>query len=811
MTTTSANIKTNAYQQAIKSACDAIAPTWPLDQMIAVNPLWKQIDQPFTQVAARLAALGKIQCLMPKEYYLDLWRQGLIQPDDLYSTRPQAELIKALSTGPSLAHWHNVSDLLDSEQDQKNNIAWRDEITHQVSQFCAAHFQGQGSLHTEQGLYAHWLQITVYDRGIALLMNSPKLMDYFKALPKDSVTLIPCALDELGVTPEQAELYCHALLLDINGWASWVAYVQWQQQLQGQNHQVHLMAELLAIRLAWELVLWRYHVTNSNADSSHLQALWQQGLADVPDLLQRHKKAQTLFWVWQEAAELSYQRQLESQLISEPNLPSKTSDLKPSLHIVFCIDVRSEPIRRALESQDKDIQTLGFAGFFGLPLGYEVAGTSMSRPQLPGLLAPAIEVAEQLSPTELLQRQTRLNTHARKQQWGRSSLSSFSMIETKGLLYAFKLVKQSFFPGQHQHPVNDLDNNDDWGLFQGTHQQQAQQPLPLEVKVDLVFGILHAMTLTEMFADYVVLAGHGSHTTNNAQAAGLDCGACGGQTGEINARVLAALLNEQQVRDGLRPLGIDIPKRTCFVPALHNTTTDEIRVFDHLLPDSILYWFKNAQQLCQQERAPKLGLDHVAVKDLHRVIESRSNDWSVVRPEWGLANNAAFIIAPRTATRHCSFEGRSFLHDYTWQNDTGFKILEAIMTAPMIVTHWINSQYNASVTDNLKYGSGNKLLHNVVGGHIGVFEGNGGDLRIGLALQSIHNGEQWMHQPLRLSVYIAAPKEAIQTIVESHQMVKNLVDNGWLYLHCLPQDKQGLERYVNGGWQHKRRKRVSNT
>jgi uncharacterized protein YbcC (UPF0753/DUF2309 family) len=68
------------------------------------------------------------------------------------------------------------------------------------------------------------------------------------------------------------------------------------------------------------------------------------------------------------------------------------------------------------------------------------------------------------------------------------------------------------------------------------------------------------------------------------------------------------------------------------------------------------------------------------------------------------------------------------------------------------------------VIDNERYGSGNKVLHNVVGGNLGVFEGNGGDLRIGLPLQSLHDGERWMHDTLRLSVYIDAPAEAIADI-----------------------------------------------
>jgi uncharacterized protein YbcC (UPF0753/DUF2309 family) len=116
----------------------------------------------------------------------------------------------------------------------------------------------------------------------------------------------------------------------------------------------------------------------------------------------------------------------------------------------------------------------------------------------------------------------------------------------------------------------------------------------------------------------------------------------------------------------------------------------------------------------------------------------------------------------------------------------------------MLVTHWINWQYHASTCDPARLGSGNKLLHNVVGGKLGVFEGNGGDLRIGLSRQSLHDGERWMHEPLRLTVVIEAPRQAIERVVRGHEVVRRLVDNGWLHLWCL-EGAQLLCR-ESGGW-----------
>jgi uncharacterized protein YbcC (UPF0753/DUF2309 family) len=119
-----------------------------------------------------------------------------------------------------------------------------------------------------------------------------------------------------------------------------------------------------------------------------------------------------------------------------------------------------------------------------------------------------------------------------------------------------------------------------------------------------------------------------------------------------------------------------------------------------------------------------------------------------------------------------------------------------------VVANWINLQYLTSTTDNLRFGSGNKVLHNVVGGRIGVFEGNGGDLRIGLAHQSLHDGQRWVHRPLRLTVVIEAPQGMIDKVIAEHAAVSDLVINGWLYLLRIDSDcSNTLERRTAEGWQ----------
>ena len=178
-------------------------------------------------------------------------------------------------------------------------------------------------------------------------------------------------------------------------------------------------------------------------------------------------------------------------------------------------------------------------------------------------------------------------------------------------------------------------------------------------------------------------------------------------------------------------------------------------------------------------------------------MRARCHDWAQTRPEWGLANNAAFIAAPRERTRGRDLGGRAFLNNYNFASDPDLSKLELVMTAPMVVASWINLQYFASTVDNKIFGSGNKVTHNVVG-TLGVWQGNCGDLHAGLPLQSVHDGDKWMHEPLRLNVFIEAPRAAIQTIIDRHESVCELLDNAWLHLTAIENGGE-FARYCGGG------------
>jgi len=806
--------KASALRASIDRACARIAPTWPLDRFIAVNPYWGQRERPIGAAAAQLAGLSGSPMLMPRSWFRAQWQAGLVGREHLQAAIVAAgsactvdDLLATLDQAPALPQRLALAtDLADRQRDLRHAMAWRDYVTHHISQSCAAYFdQGQAAWGPDRsgGLYPSWLRQSAHDLGPAMLMGYTGFGARLARLPDDPLELIAAVLRDLQLPEGKHEAYLTAVLLSVNGWASWCAYLRWQARLEQRDDDQ--IVHLLAVRLAWEWLLHESHAAGNLA--LDVSGSWQ-GSAGV---FARAESAQQTDWLWQDAIERSYQMPLCQGLTTVP-AGMDPSATPPAVQAVFCIDVRSEVFRRAFEASSAQVQTLGFAGFFAMFIAYRPLGSAMERPQLPGLLAPSQSVTDTcdapgLAEVLATQRRQKLGWRQQWQAFRTGPGSAFSFVESCGLLYAGQMVQRNLRSASAP-PIPEQTG------LSASQSGQLRPRMPKTVGPDLAACVstaataLVAMGLTAGHARLVLLAGHGSTSTNNPHAAGLDCGACGGQTGEVNARVLANLLNEPPVREGLRGHGVQVPDSTWFVAGMHNTTTDELQLFDtDLVPSShapdmtqLQEWLVQAGRRTRAERAASLGLaDRTAdAASLRTAVTARASDWSEVRPEWGLADCAAFIVAPRSRSRHLNLAGRSFLHDYAWQNDSEFKVLELIMTAPMVVTNWINLQYFASTVDNPRYGCGDKVLHNVVGGHLGVFEGNGGDLRIGLPMQSLHDGQNFRHTPLRLSVFIQAPQAPIDRIIATHETVRHLLDNAWLHLFRLGDDAT-VWRYRRGG------------
>ena len=442
---------------ACEKACQAIAPSWPLDRAIAVNPYWQRINRPLREVAARMAVLGNISVFPARSYVAQAWHTGRIQPVDLdYALKnsPAAkaalltedDCLKALHSPLKLPKLPLLIDVLDDDPEQHTRLSWRQAITHQVSQTCAAYFdtyQADWQPDCKQGLYAFWRDTLTHDHGIGMLMGLPDLGKQLSVLPATASDAEHWVLQRLGLPETAWADYLEAVLLTVNGWASWCAYLGWQAELKGKTDP-HLR-ELLAIRLAWGVILLQ---SKDDITTRHAFAALQDQWTHAADTLRQAEQLLLVDEVWQLALEAGYQQKLAESL-GKTEITAE-NDL-PEVQAAFCIDVRSEPLRRSLEQAYSKVQTIGFAGFFGLPISYSPLGTKIERPQLPGLLAPSMEVTEQVCQAGCDEKKSRLLTRvasearqghlSRSAQWeagSRLPSAAFSFVEAAGLGYLGK-------------------------------------------------------------------------------------------------------------------------------------------------------------------------------------------------------------------------------------------------------------------------------------------------------------------------------------------------------------------------------------
>ena len=772
----------SAITDAVADAVRAIPPAWPLAATVAVNPFLGQTGEPLWQAQARLRRVGGCRITPDRAWYHERIAAGTITDADLAAAleaipaglRPAdvAGLKSAAATpAPAPAAVPTVADLARSV----SGVDWPGLVEERIGAWAAAHFDAGQALWAaspNRGAYDAWRWVATHDltpeieglRGFARhVADAPDTAD--RAIAR--------AVDRLGLTDAALETAFHRLLMTLGGWSQYARYQLWQAELGDGTDTT--AGELLAIRLLWEEALFgQYGEAIGEAWQDAVARHAEPVAAEADDMIDA---------VLQDAAERAEQRRLAAALASAQ---SAGAEERPVLQAAFCIDVRSEVFRRALESVDGRVRTLGFAGFFGLGTAHRRFASDVRELRLPVLLNPAVRTCATADEQVEADRAARFKARA-KRAWGRfklAAVSSFAFVEAMGPVYAGKLVRDGLgvLAGRHCHDPP----------------PRLETALDAEARTDTAEKVLRAMSLTSGFARVVLLVGHGARVVNNPHASALQCGACGGYSGEVNARLLAGLLNDAEVRAGLIERGIEIPNDTRFIGALHDTTTDAVDLFEDDADTQghgsdlakVRRWLAAAGAIARSERTANLpGAGR------GRAPRRRARDWSEIRPEWGLAGCKAFIAAPRGRTAGGALNGRAFLHDYDWRQDDGYGVLELILTAPVVVASWISLQYYGSTVCPAHFGGGNKLLHNVTGG-IGVVEGNGGALRTGLPWQSVHDGERLVHEPLRLSVCVEAPIDAISEILERHPGVRALFDNAWLHLFAMDENGCPAWRYV---------------
>jgi uncharacterized protein YbcC (UPF0753/DUF2309 family) len=616
--------------------------------------------------------------------------------------------------------------------------------------------------------------------------------------------------------------------------------------------------------------------------------------------------------VWLQALESSYQEHLLGELRARPYDPDRSATNRPYSQSVYCIDVRSEPFRRHLESMGPH-ETYGFAGFFAAFIRYRAWGKEHDTEQFPVIMRAKNEVREiprSYLDHKVLQHEARARWvhagHTLLHDLKENVVTPYVMVESLGWFYGVPIFGKTLLPSLYQRltgwfrrlsapslpttlTVDKLAAGDTAEMLNAEQQALVRKALQerfglrssritpalvdalrqralaveedshslilteettraglstemvnefiemlrrqydlnaraisrhkeritrtgftVEEQVLTVDTALRMMGLTKNFARLVLFCAHGSTSDNNPYESALDCGACGGNEGKPNARVLAMMANNQTVRARLNKTGIDIPTDTHFIAGQMDTTTDEVRLFDledvpptHRadlvrLQDDL----NAASHLTSQERCRRFPevQQTLPERTAHAHVRKRSIDWSQVRPEWGLSNNTSFVIGRRELTKGLDLSGRVFLHSYDYREDPSNRLLEVLLTAPQVVAQWINMEHYFSAVDNEVYGSGSKIYHNVVG-RFGIMSGPWSDLRLGLARQTVMNGDIPYHEPMRLLTIVEAPRRGIEKLIARHDVLQHYYHNQWVHLVVLDPQDGGWYRYQpNGEW-----------
>jgi hypothetical protein len=616
--------------------------------------------------------------------------------------------------------------------------------------------------------------------------------------------VILACLDKIVGTETHYEQYLLEMLLSHPGWAGMVRLIELDPKILLERRHISLK-EMIAVELLAELA-----IVQKKRGANFTAIVQLPNLTELPLLSDYEEKIAipVRLKIWHEAMEFSLHAELLAAL--KPDTDDQNDVSAPVAQAFFCIDDRECSLRRHLEETHPGIETFGAAGFFGIDFLYQGFDDAYPVAQCPNIIDPKHLVKEsslQAGPPLNSMTDGFSDLHIKPH----SLFRDWLFTQLLGLGYAARMIWEVFRPGAqllkikklsevaahtHLHLLRENDEPDEDGKMLGFSFLEM---------ADKIEGLLRNIGLINRFAPLVVVVAHGSSSTNNPHFAAYDCGACSGKPGAPNARAFAWMANHASVRAILSERGIAIPDSTCFVPAMHNTSRDEVTYLDRpLLPPSAIQHLSVFQKAMQEaldknalERCRwfELGPQSPSCEEAHKHVIARASSIFEPRPELNHSNNLYSIVGRRTLTRDLFMDRRAFLHSYDPETDPEGILIVKILSAVIPVCGGINLEYLFSRVDNSIYGAGTKLPHNVIG-LLGVANGVEGDLRTGLPSQMIE-----VHEPARLLIVIEQSTEILDKAFGKLGALTEWLDNAWVRLvSCHPVSRE-LFYYFSTGWE----------
>jgi uncharacterized protein YbcC (UPF0753/DUF2309 family) len=506
---------------------------------------------------------------------------------------------------------------------------------------------------------------------------------------------------------------------------------------------------------------------------------------------------------------LAYERRFYRQALdalAAHTRRAKDDDPPPAFEAVFCIDEREESVRRHLEEIAPQARTYGTAGFFSVPMYYRGADDAHYVPLCPPAMRPRHWVTERRlsAPGATLDtrrhRRRAFGAASHQFQIGSRSFALGALLTTGvGVLASVPLIARTLSPrltDRLMGRVRQIVQRPEPTRLQLERAADAKGPeearvgFTIEEMTDIAEQLLREIGLTDRFCRIVLFIGHGSRSMNNPHESAHDCGACGGARGGPNARALAQFLNSPNVRGRLAERGLQIPAETVFIGGMHNTSTDDLALYDlDLVPGSHAAELELIQELLEQacdrdahERSRRFESAPLtqSFTDAREHVQARAADLAQVRPEWGHATNALCFVGRRERTRGLFLDRRAFLASYDpMQDDEEQSILARIVNAVLPVCAGINLEYYFSSVDNAGWGCGTKLPHNITA-LLGVMDGAMSDLRTGLPLQMVE-----IHEPVRLLFIVESTAGKMLRLLKDNEGFLKLCDHRWVQLAVL--------------------------